>query len=128
MAIGNFYCDGIGVGVNIERAKYWYGRAYKQGFGPAANNLGTLYRDEEKRLQAARWFKRAVALGDKDADLELAKVLLSLNDRETARHCLQRLSGAKYSEATQWSVAEARRLLRQLRREPSGRMISEQSE
>src|SRR5207249_11084858 len=41
-----------------------------------ASNIGVVYRMENKPRRALRWFERAVALGDTDANLEIAQVYI----------------------------------------------------
>jgi TPR repeat protein len=60
--LGNFYNDGIGVKPNRAKALYWYRRAYRQGHGEAASNIGILFRDEKRFKHALTWFERAVKL------------------------------------------------------------------
>src|SRR6185503_571423 len=38
--LGNFYSLGTGVKLNRTKALYWYQRAYRQGVGCAASNIG----------------------------------------------------------------------------------------
>src|SRR3954447_7703479 len=72
--LGYFYDLGIGVRRNRELALRWYTRAYRRGDSGAANNIGTIYRDEKHTAKALKWFDRAVKLGDDDANLEIAKI------------------------------------------------------
>ena len=59
------YCFDVGLGVrrSRERALFWYRKAASKGFGAAAGNIGTVYRDEGRPRLAARWFLKAVSLG-----------------------------------------------------------------
>jgi TPR repeat protein len=73
-------------------ALYWYRRAYRRGYRSAANNVGIVYRNEGKPRQALSWFKRAVALKDADANVEIAKIHIeSKNWSEASRYLSQAL-------------------------------------
>jgi uncharacterized protein len=107
--LGNFYSDGIGVKPNRTLALYWYRRAYRQGEGCAASNIGVVYRDEKNLRKALEWFKRAK---DGDADLAIAKMYLDENHLTKAVRYLKRVCKAKV--VTEASKEEARRLLERL--------------
>ena len=114
--LGNFYSDGIGVRPNRVLALHWYRQAYRHGQRCAANNIGIVFRDEQKPKQALAWFERAVKLGDGDANLEIAKIYLhSQNDRAKAIRYLEKTLKAKSDDVTEGSREEAQRLLKQLR-------------
>ena len=110
-----FYDIGIGVKPNRRAALYWYKRAFRRGYRIAASNIGTMYRDEENTGKALAWFQRAIRLGDADANLEVAKILLRKKGREReAIAYLKRTTKAKPSDVTLGSKQEARRLLPQV--------------
>src|SRR5258708_21357640 len=50
--VGYFYDKGIGVRPDRSKALYWYKRAYRRGDSGAANNIATIWRDEQKMKQA----------------------------------------------------------------------------
>jgi uncharacterized protein len=112
--LASFYDQGTGVKANRRAALYWYMRAYRQhdtwyrrGDSTSANNIGCIWRDRRKSQTAIMWFKRAVRLGDGDANLNIAKIYLHSNrDRQKAVRYLQRTINAKY--ATDGSIDEAR--------------------
>ncbi len=114
--LGTFYCDGIGVRPNRKLALYWYRRAYRQGYGPAAQCIGILFRDEGKPRRAIAWLERAAKLGDGDANLDIAKIYLVGGDRTKAIRYLRRTSRAKANEVTEASRKEAEGLLKQAER------------
>jgi TPR repeat protein len=74
--LGNFYDAGTGVRRNRKSALYWYKRAFRRGEGSAANNIGVLWRNEEKPKRALEWFKKSVRLGNEEANLEIARYYL----------------------------------------------------
>jgi TPR repeat protein len=118
--LGYFYDVGVGVKPNRAAALYWYNRAFRRGYSSAASNIGTIFRDEEKTRQALSWFQRAIRLGDADANLEVAKILLR-KEGKTGRAVayLKRTTKAKPSDVTEGSKQEAQRLLSQLVRKKS---------
>ncbi len=118
--LGYFYDVGVGVKPNRTEALYWYKRAFRRGYRTAASNIGTIFRDEEKTRQALSWFQRAIKLGDADANLEVAKVLLRKEgDAGRAIVYLRRTINAKQGDVTKGSKQEAQRLLSQLARQKS---------
>jgi uncharacterized protein len=106
----------FGVKHNRDLALYWY----RRGSSGAASNIGTVWRDEGKLGRAITWFQRAVKLGDGDANLEIAKILLRKEGQVgKAIAYLKRTTKAKPSHVTEGSKQEARRLLSQLVRKKS---------
>ena len=115
--VGTFYCDGIGVRRNREKALYWYRRAYKRGDSCAATNIGYLYRDEGNLKKALEWFLRSVALGNVETNLEAAKIILAQGKQaEAIRHLTRVVRAKPYQEVTADSWEKARRLLARLER------------
>jgi hypothetical protein len=114
LALGNFYMNGFGVKPNRDLALYWTRRAYRQGCGAAAYNIGTLYRDEQKFNRARAWFERAMRLNDGDANLEIAKIYLQKNDRKKAILYLKQTLKADRNSVLEESREEAQQLLKQL--------------
>jgi len=118
--LGLGYCYDVGIGVmpNRSSAMEWYKRAYRKGFGSAANNIGTIFRDEGDTRIALAWFERAVRLGDINANLEIAKILLQEQKQaENAIPYLKCVAMAKPRvDVTEASRDEAVRLLKRVRR------------
>jgi TPR repeat protein len=112
--LGNFYSGGIGVKPNQDRALYWYRRAYRQGCGGAAANIGDVFRKEHKPKQALAWFERAVKLGFDDAKLDIAKIHLANNDKTKAIRYLKEVQKASQGSLAEASREEAQRLLKHL--------------
>ncbi len=111
--LGYLYDIGRGVRKNRERAMYWYKRAYLKGDDSAANNIGTIYRDEKRWRLALRWFRRAVSMGNDDANYEIAKVLLAIGEPSSqARPYLRRV--LRSDRACELSQEQAAELLKQL--------------
>ena len=116
--VGYFYDTGLGVKHNRTAALHWYRLAYRKGSAGSANNIGTIFRDEANTKRAVAWFERAVRLGDIDANLEIAKILLQDTRRVgEARPYLERVAAAvPKKEVTKASRDEAVRLLRKYQR------------
>ena len=72
--LGNFYASGRGTAKSLEKAAFWYKRAYKNGAGYAASNLAIDRRNAGNIRSAVFWFKRAIAQKDGDACILLAKI------------------------------------------------------
>jgi len=120
--LASFYDQGTGVRANQGEALYWYMRAYREhdswytrGDSTSANNIGCIWRDKGRPKTAIMWLKRAVKLGDGDANLNIALIYLrSKHDRQKAVVYLRRTIDAKY--ATDGSIEEARDLLSEIRK------------
>jgi TPR repeat protein len=109
--LGTFYADGIGIKPNRAKALYWYRRAYRRQHGAAAHNIGILYRDEGNFNEAIQWLKRAVKLQDGDANLDIAKILMSRGDRRAEAY-LNRVLRTRNGLVTEASREEAEKLLK----------------
>lgn len=72
--LGNFYASGRGVSKNLEKAAYWYKKAYRNGDRAGAMNLAIDRRNEGRTKSAVAWFKKAIAMNDGDSCIELAKI------------------------------------------------------
>jgi TPR repeat protein len=116
--LGYTYDVGVVVRRNRAAAMHWYKKAYRSqhGWGIAASNIGTIFRDEHNYPEAIRWFRRGVRYGDVDANLDLARIYLKnpkWQDRAVA--CLKAILKATppigVGEDTQ---REARKLLRRI--------------
>ncbi len=109
--LGYMYDTGVGMKGNRAKAMYWYRRAYRNGCASAANNIGTIFRDEDEPETALAWFERAIRMGDDDAHLEIAKLYLGpLGDMRKAVVQLRRtIAGVVVCEA---SRDEARMMLK----------------
>jgi TPR repeat protein len=72
--LGNFYAWGRGVRKNLDKAAYWYKKAYKNGYSTGALNLAIDRRNEGNVRSAVVWFKKAIAMKDGEACFALAKI------------------------------------------------------
>jgi TPR repeat protein len=114
--VGNFYDAGTGVRRNRLAALYWYKRAYRRGDSCAANNIGVMWRNDEKPKRALEWFQKAVRLGDEEANLEIAKYYLRTepNPVKAIRHLEKVCQSDCVTEA---GKEEATRLLKQTKKQ-----------
>jgi hypothetical protein len=111
--VGYLYDTGQGVSRSRTHALQWYRKAVQQGEAAAANNIGTIYRDEGRLRLAVRWFEKAAVMGDGDALLEMAKLYAGpLEEPAKARKLLVRVRSSKRAAAE--SRDEAERLLNTL--------------
>jgi len=84
VSVGNFYASGKGVRRSLQRAAYWYKRAYKNGYRDGALNLAIDRRNEGNTRSAVMWLKKAIAMNSGDAYIELAKIYGSRKRRQKA--------------------------------------------
>lgn len=124
--VASFYSQGTGVKIDHDAALHWYLRSYRErdawnkrahrmALSVPANNIGCILRDKGREKEAISWFRRAVRLGDGDANLNIAEIYIRNggSDRQKAIRYLQRTIDAPY--VTDGSIEEARDLLKQLR-------------
>ncbi len=113
LTVGYLYDTGQGVDRSRTHAMTWYRKAVRSQEAAAANNIGTIYRDEGRLRLAIRWFEKAATLGDGDALLEMAALYAGpLEEPARARKLLARVRSSK--RATADSKALAERLLHTL--------------
>lgn|SRR6267142_2275703 len=111
--VGFFYDGGIGVQKNRSKALSWYKRAYRRGDAVAANNIGTIWRDEKNSKRALYWFQQAASLGNDGSNLEIAKHYLQIErDPDKARAYLRKVCASDC--VSEMEYREAKRLLRKL--------------
>jgi TPR repeat protein len=119
--VAHFYERGKGVRANDQLALHWYELAYRStsswsrgAMGISATNIGCIWRDRNRPSVAIKWFKRAIELGDGDANLNVAKIYLrDAKNKAKALRYLHDTIRAPY--VTDGSIEEARRLLRQMK-------------
>ncbi len=111
------YCFETGTGTwrSNSAAQRWYRAAIRQRSGAAAFNLATMHRERKNVRGAVYWFRRAIALGDDTAGLELARLYLDrLRQRSLGLASLRRTVRGKFLAAD--SLREAQQLIRHHRR------------
>jgi TPR repeat protein len=93
--LGTFHEAGLGTQKNAELARMLYRRAWKiDRQAHYASNLGDLYLKERKFTHAKIWFRKAVALKDGDATVELVKIYLGQGKRADPRKAAELLKVA----------------------------------
>lgn len=109
---GYFFDVGLFVKQDKQQAMYWYRKAYSKHDPAAANNIATIYRDLGNTRRMLWWFKRAGAMGDPDALLELGKWyeigLHVPRDYHRARLCYRGVFKSRYATEDDRRVAEER--------------------
>ncbi len=111
--IGYFYCDGLGVEKDYEKALYWTRRAADHGDRDGQCNLAWFYEEaigvERDMEQAIFWYRKA-ALQDHDLAIKKCRelgvdLIVSLVDREAIRKDLQcRIYPLGYLERYKYTV------------------------
>lgn len=72
--IGYMYLKGYGVQKDAKKAMEWFKKSSDLGFSGGSNNIGIAYYTIENYTQAFRWFKKAAQQGNKNAQMNLAKM------------------------------------------------------
>ena len=116
--LGSFFDRGLYVKKDKKMAMHWYHQAYRQGDASAANNIAILHRECGCTGKMVWWFRRAVAMGDHDALLELGKcyetgIGLPKSPRR-ALLCYRRVLVSE--QVTQFSQERAKRRLASLKK------------
>jgi hypothetical protein len=111
--IGYFYCDGLGVEKDYEKALYWTRRAADHGDRDGQCNLAWFYEEaigvERDMEQAIFWYRKA-ALQDHDLAIKKCRelgvdLIVSLVDREAIRKDLRcRIYPLGYLERYKYTV------------------------
>lgn len=90
-----------GITPDFKAAIAWSKKAIKQDSGYAASNLGRIYRDLQKPARAFRYYRKAAALGDADALLDIGLChwfgFGTAKDPVAARDCFRKLLDADHT-------------------------------
>lgn len=108
--LGVLYGEGVKEDARNQKELTWYKRAWKRGDLIAPNNIAIVYKNQKRYLQAERWFKTAIQSGNGDANLELAKMLITIR-RDNNEICKYLRATIESSHVSEYSVEEAQRLL-----------------
>jgi TPR repeat protein len=115
--LGNYYTVGKGVRKSMQRAAYWYRKAYENGDRSGAFNLALAKRDQGNFRWAEFWFKKAVAMRDGSAHIELAKMYISRNQNtKAAAELLRRAMKLRVDDVSDEEKSEAKALLETIRK------------
>ena len=113
--LGYLYDVGEGTKRNTRAAMHWYQRGYETGNATSAANIATVYRDAGNAKKEFEWYKRAAALDDGDAELEVAIRLLSgkgvRRNVKTAIRLLRKVLVSSKDNTTEASRDVAKQLL-----------------
>jgi TPR repeat protein len=113
--VGNLYAAGIGVRKDLQEAARWYKRAYRNGQSAGAINFSVDLRKQGNSRGAITWLKRAVAMGDGEACLQLAQMYLrSHRQIKVAISLLKKAVASWPSDISEESRDEAAAILRGL--------------
>jgi TPR repeat protein len=113
--LGNFYASGKGVRKSLEKAAYWYKRAYNKGDRSAANNLAIDKRNQGDVRSAVIWFKKAIEMKDGDACIPLAKIYMARkNGQRMAAGLLRQALRMSRSDLSEAGREEAESFLQEL--------------
>jgi TPR repeat protein len=114
--LGNYYAAGTGVRKDLKKAAYWYRKAYENGNRLGALNLAVDKRDQGNFRWAEFWFKKAVAMRDGSAYIELAKMYISRDQNtKAAAALLRRATKMTADDVSNEEKAEAEALLETIR-------------
>lgn len=110
--LGYFFDEGIGVKADKKKAEFWYTKAAQNGHTSAYMNIAILRIEEGEFVLAGDLLGKAIAFGDGNAALNLAKLYLdgslpSKNDE--ARKNLEFVLNSEL--VTEAAVEEAQELL-----------------
>jgi TPR repeat protein len=113
--LGNFYSAGIGTRKNMAIAALWYRKAYKNGERTGALNLAIDRRNAGRTRSAVIWFKKAIAMNDGDACIQLAKIYMQQKDgRSAAIGLLKQVMQMNRADISEDGKEEAKLLLREI--------------
>lgn len=108
--LGVMYGDRRPINKYKKQELFWYKKAWKKGELSAASNIAIAYIELKQLKKAEKWFTIAIRSGDRDANLELAKMYIkfSIKLRDIPRLLEETISS---NHVTQGSVEEAQCLL-----------------
>ena len=112
--LGYLYDVGEGTRRNRRMAMRWYLRGYRAGQSISAINIATVYRDAGNHRKEFEWYRRAAALQDGDAKLEVAiRYLSGKGVRHSVKLAIDQLKGVLRTRNTSEAARDtARQLLR----------------
>jgi TPR repeat protein len=89
---------------------YWYKLALNRGETSAASNIGIAYKEISQFKKSRFWLLKAIASGDGDANLELAKLYMQFGRNvQDIKDLLVSTISSRY--VTEASIEEAKELL-----------------
>jgi TPR repeat protein len=113
--LGNYYANGTGVRKSIEEAARWYKKAYRAGERCGALNLAIDRRNAGRARSAVIWFKKAIAMNDGEACIELAKIYAAMESKQgSAIELLEQALLMSPTDISDSGREEAESLLREI--------------
>ena len=108
--VGFLIGDGVIADEHHQNEIWWYKRAWSKGNLLAPNNLAVVYKSLRNFGKAQYWYQVAIATGDGDAKVELAKLYIAYNTKfDVSLGLLKSALDDKY--ITEQSIEDARALL-----------------
>lgn len=105
ISLSRLLSTGEDIKQDYEAAIYWAKKAMKQRNAIAVYNLGTIYRDIKKPAMVFRCYQQAVAMGDKNALLDVGLCHLfsygTKQDLNAAYNCFQQIIAGDSSNSYQ---------------------------
>ena len=108
--LGAMYSDGEGVEVNIDESILWDLKAISSGSTLSLFNLAITYRTLGDIKSAKAWLEKAIAAGDGEACLQLAKLYM-VSDKEILTVKKYLLAAIDSTNICEESVEEASNIL-----------------
>jgi TPR repeat protein len=116
--VGNHYSLGRGLPKSLQKAAYWYRRAYKAGDESGALNLAVDKLTAGNARAAIFWLRRAIELRSGEAALELARLYSGKRGgKSKALELLKMTQRMRASEISEQAKKDAAALLATLGRE-----------
>jgi TPR repeat protein len=110
--LGNFYAGGTGTKKDMAAAASWYIKAYRNGERTGALNLGIDRRNAGRTRSAVIWFRKAIAMNDGDAYIQLAKIYMQQKGgRSAAISLLKQVLPMNRADISKDGKEEAKMLL-----------------
>jgi uncharacterized protein len=110
LAMGWFYLNGVGVGMDEAAALRWYRKSARQGDARAMFSLGQIAYSGKDYSEALLWFRRAADKGHHRSEFWIGKLYWRGHGVEQDR----RSANQHFSQAAAKKLAEAQRTLRYL--------------
>lgn len=114
--LGYLYDEGLGIARSKSSALHWYRQACRLGDHCGATNIAIVCRERGQPRAMFRWFRKACEGDDGDAELDMAKCLLSgtgaVRSRDRVIRHLRRALQSRH--ATPAGIEEAQALHRRL--------------
>src|SRR5262245_58093246 len=113
--LGNCYASGKGTKRDLDKAEYWYKKAYRNGNSTGALNLAIDKKKQGNLRSAVNWLKKAVAMNDGSACVQLAKIYSpQARNWPLAESLLRRVLRMDRDHASELDKEQAESLLKEI--------------